>query len=179
MITRALAAGLLLVMAACSSNPTPTATPATSATATTAAPTTVPATTPAPQPLTAAAVVAKLKAAGLPIGQVVVYTETTDPNHLLGRPGQYTSKATFTDKRISTADTGAGPHLGDIELGGSVEAFGSPGDASNRADYIRSVSQGGSMFAEYDYLRDTTLLRVSNYLTPSRAARYQTVLAAF
>ena len=35
------------------------------------------------------------------IGKIVVYTEETDSNNLLGRPNQYTSKVNFADNRIS------------------------------------------------------------------------------
>ena len=34
-------------------------------------------------------VIAALRSAGLPIGAVRSYTETNDPNKLMGRPGQY------------------------------------------------------------------------------------------
>src|SRR5438309_1652240 len=33
------------------------------------------------------------------MGGVVNYTDATDPNRLLGRPGQYASKANFIDSR--------------------------------------------------------------------------------
>ena len=39
-----------------------------------------------------------------PIYEIITYTEKTDPNNLLGRPNQYTSKANFSDIRILTAD---------------------------------------------------------------------------
>lgn len=34
----------------------------------------------------------------------VVYNATTDPNRLLGRPGGYTSKATWADRRVKPGD---------------------------------------------------------------------------
>ncbi|MEU6146562.1 hypothetical protein ABZ848_40230 [Streptomyces sp. NPDC047081] len=42
-----------------------------------------------------------------------------DPNHLLGRPGQYTSKVTFTDSRIKAGDV-SGTEKGAVERGGAV-----------------------------------------------------------
>jgi len=56
----------------------------------------------------------------------VVYTAATDRNHLLGRPGGYTSKASFADSRIAPAAV-QGFTPGDVELGGSVEMFGGSG----------------------------------------------------
>lgn len=51
---------------------------------------------------TADQVVDGLRAAGLPIGEVQVFDASNDPNSQLGRPGQYTSKASFADTRIGT-----------------------------------------------------------------------------
>ena len=74
------------------------------------------------EPPNAEAVVERLQAAGLTIGKVIVYTEETDPNDLLGRPGQYTSKAAFTDTRVDESDLVATPKW-DVARGGSVEVF--------------------------------------------------------
>jgi hypothetical protein len=54
---------------------------------------------PAAPPITPDAVAASLRASGLPVSGVVVHTPETDPNHLLGRPGQYTGKIDFHDER--------------------------------------------------------------------------------
>jgi integrase len=45
-----------------------------------------------------AEVIAGLKREGMPIGATRFYTPSSDPNHLLGRPGQYTGKANFKDR---------------------------------------------------------------------------------
>lgn len=50
--------------------------------------------------LTAEEITNKLKEKGLNIGKIVVYTEETDLNNLLGRPNQYTSKTIFEDTRL-------------------------------------------------------------------------------
>ncbi|MCQ8193897.1 hypothetical protein [Streptomyces rugosispiralis] len=55
-------------------------------------------------------------------------TAANDPNHLLGRPGQYTSKVTFADSRVQKADA-SGFKPGDVELGGAVEVFDNPAAA--------------------------------------------------
>ncbi|MFF4644936.1 hypothetical protein [Streptomyces sp. NPDC001389] len=99
-------------------------------------------------------------------------TAENDPNHLLGRPGQYTSKITFIDGRIKATDT-EGLQAGDIGYGGSVETFASNADAKTRHDYIQTVTKGVPGLAEYDYLHGTTLIRVSHLLTPEQAADYE------
>ncbi|MFB7359422.1 hypothetical protein [Streptomyces gardneri] len=101
-----------------------------------------------------------------------VVTEDNDPNNLLGRPNQYTSKITFTDARIKAGDvTDADP--GSVELGGSIEVFTTAADAQARADYIRKVTKGTPMLVEYDYVSGPVLVRVSRYLTPTQAAGYK------
>ena len=50
--------------------------------------------------LTAEEITNKLKEKGLNIGKIVVYTEETDTNNLLGRPNSYISKTVFADTRL-------------------------------------------------------------------------------
>lgn len=112
-----------------------------------------------------------LKGKGLPIGDVFTYTATNDPNNLLGRPGQYTSKDNFKDTRISSTDTGADITVSD---GGAVEVFANATDAQKRFAYLQSIStSGNAMFAEYEYLDGVAILRVSSQLTPDQAKAYQ------
>ncbi|MFG3018902.1 hypothetical protein ACGFZQ_10190 [Streptomyces sp. NPDC048254] len=100
-------------------------------------------------------------------------TAENDPNHLLGRPNQYTSKVTFDDTRISAGDV-SGTDKGDVERGGAIEVFGSAADAQARAKYIQSVTKSMPMLTEYDYVHGAALVRVSHYLTPKQAADYKT-----
>lgn len=99
-------------------------------------------------------------------------TAANDPNHLLGRPNQYTSKVTFTDTRIKASDV-SGTEKGAVERGGAIEVFADASAAKARADYIQSVTKAMSALAEYDYVHDTVLVRVSHYLTPDQAAEYK------
>ncbi|MCY0917005.1 hypothetical protein OS965_02290 [Streptomyces sp. H27-G5] len=99
-------------------------------------------------------------------------TAENDPNHLLGRPGQYTSKITFTDSRINGSDVD-GLEPDDVQRGGSIETFATPAEAKARADYIQAATQTIPALAEYDYLHGPTLLRVSHYLTPGQAGEYK------
>lgn len=122
--------------------------------------------------LDATAVGDKLKAAGLPITITVVYTATTDPNHLLGRPNQYLSKIAFADTRVAQTD----PSVSDaIDNGGSVEVFATLALAQQRTAYIQAFS---SLAPEYDYLRGGILLRLSHMLTPDQAKSYQQALGS-
>lgn len=121
--------------------------------------------------LTAADVVKKLEAHGLPIGVRTVYTAASDPNDLLGRPGEYTSKVNFRDTRIKNP-----PDPTDVDAGGSVEVFASSGAAKKRADYVQATTRGSYLFPDYGYRRDRVFLRLSSMLTPGQAKRYNAVL---
>lgn len=81
----------------------------------------------------------------------VVYTADTDPNNLLGRPGGYTSKASFIDERIDVSQV-LGDRPGAVDVGGSVEVFEDAAAARQRADYVRQVTQVLPAFVEYDYM---------------------------
>jgi hypothetical protein len=104
-------------------------------------------------------------------------TAENDSNHLLGRPGQYTSKITFSDSRIKTADT-HGVKAGDVQLGGSIETFANNADAQTRAKYIQTVTKNIPALIEYDYVHGASVIRVSQLLTPAQAKEYDTAGAA-
>lgn len=107
----------------------------------------------------------------LPVTSITILTAATDPNHLLGRPGEYTSKARFRDSRIPAAP--------DVTGGGEIEVFATSAQAVRRARYIQQVVQAAPILgAEYDYVAGPVLLRVSGKLTPSQAAGYALALAA-
>jgi hypothetical protein len=125
--------------------------------------------------LSAGSLVGLFQANGLPVGKFQVYNASTDPNKLLGRPGLYTSKANFVDTRIDQSGF-AGEKTIDTEQGGSVEVFASEEDAKQRADYVRSITRGSALFAEYSYLRDRVFLRLSKELTPKQAKAYERLM---
>ena len=83
---------------------------------------------------------------------ITVYTAATDPNHLLGRQGEYTSKVEWS---------GGGEDSG-------IEAFADAGDAQLRFAYLRAfrppIGDG------YDYLYRATILRLASIYTPAQAA---------
>lgn len=121
--------------------------------------------------LTAAQVVDGLRAAGLPIGAVQVFDEITDPNTQLGRPGQYTSKASFADTRIGTEVDG-------VEGGGDVEAFDDNAAMTSRAEYLETFADQPPIGGWYQYTAGNAILRVPFELTPDQAEQYNTALQA-
>jgi len=135
----------------------------------TEAPTT---TTAEPRRLDAEAVATRLKEAGLPIGEVRVYTAANDPNEQLGRPGGYTSKVSFHDTRLEQSDDF------DVDGGGSVEVFDNEKDANSRFEYVDAITRGNAMFNEYHWLDGPIFLRVSKSLTPDQAEEYHRALQA-
>ena len=98
---------------------------------------------------------------------IVVYTEDTDTNKLLGRPNQYTSKVNFADTRTEQLSK-------DNPTGGSVEVFANPQDAKTRWTYVDEISKSSPMFTQYLYLNGNVLLRIDGALTPSQAKEYET-----
>lgn len=160
----ALLLALALLTAACGGSAAP---PTATATKASAAPSPSPTPTPQPSPASAADIVAAAKAAGLPVAEVTVFTSDTDSNHLLGRPHQYTGKATWHDSRLSA---GSSP---DISDGGSIETFATVDDLHARANYVENLAKT-PIFAEYDYVSEKGLFffRLSGKLTPDQAMAY-------
>lgn len=110
-------------------------------------------------------IVTMMQESGVPITNIIVYTEETDENELLNRPGGYTSKANFADRRVGQMDA-TNP------VGGSVEVFTSNEDAKARYDYVSAVAKGA--LAQYMYLYENVLLRIDHALTNAEAAFYET-----
>jgi hypothetical protein len=95
------------------------------------------------------AIQVSLQAAGLPIPHGVnIHTSASDPNSLLGRPGEYTSKTEWEDLRYP---------LGDDAADCGVEVFPNASLAKKRAAYIQSL-MGGLLGTEHDYLAGPVLL---------------------
>jgi hypothetical protein len=129
--------------------------------------------TASPHPASGAALAARLKAAGLPVRHLIVYTAASDPNHELGRQGGYTSKVAWADPRAARQD--AGDQRGSIGLGGGIEAFPTAAGARARYEYLRGFQPP---FGDgYDYLSGTAILRLSQYLTPTQARAYDAAFA--
>lgn len=123
-------------------------------------------------PADASAVLEILKAKGLPIGETLVITAESDPNHLLGRPGGYTSKVAWRDTRVREGD-----NLGGVRAGGSIEMYPDAAVARQRGEYISAIVAKAPIFGEYTYVQGRIVLRVSKILTPDQAEQYRAVLA--
>lgn len=121
--------------------------------------------------MTAEEIVVLLQEQGCPIENIISYTAETDPNELLGRPNQYTSKANFADPRIEQYDQ-------TDPLGGTVEVFENAADAQSRYDYIDAITQEMPTLGYYQYLYENVLLRVEYALTPDQAAEYENAFLA-
>lgn len=130
--------------------------------------------TPEVSEITAEQVLNALIDAGLPIGDSIVFTAETDPNELLGRPGQYTGMVNFRDTRLSTEEGGEI----DTQDGGSIEVFVDNTGAVNRSEYIQAIAEGLPALAEYNFVQEKVLLRLSKSLTPEQADEYAAVLEA-
>jgi hypothetical protein len=127
---------------------------------------------PAPAPVAAASdVAAALTAAGLKLTSIVVVTEATDDNQLMGRPGQYTSKVFFYDARHpkSPDAPGAGEN--------TIETFATAEDAKARRDYIEQMTKGSPLLLQYQILHGRTLVRLDKALLPSEVEGYREALA--
>lgn len=124
---------------------------------------------------TALNVLDALKDAGVPIGEHIEYTAETDPNDLLGRPGQYLSKINF---RITTLAVER-PGEFDVDDGGAIEVFPDTVGAEGRANYIMALGQGFSPLAQYGFVHGPILLRLSSRFTPDQAQEYSDIVQDF
>jgi hypothetical protein len=121
---------------------------------------------------TAREFIAGFKQAGLPVGKVRCYTESNDPNNLLGRPGGYIEKCNWADTRY--------PQNGDTKdfdytlTGGSIETFEKPGGAAQRAEYLHAFEGPGILNPGYTYQPKNAnwVLRIDVELTKSQAQAY-------
>lgn len=157
-----------------SSPATTSATPAASPTAASATPT--PTSTPSPELPTSPAEAAKaIEAEVSAVVAVIEITEDNDANDLIGRPGQYDAATFMADKRLGCSKSDQYDGLG-IDCGAKIERWESGADATARAADIQKKLKDYGLGAEYDYVRDDLLLRVSGKLKPSQAKQY---LAAF
>jgi len=122
--------------------------------------------------MTAGDIMMQFQDAGFPLGEIVVYTEDTDTNSLLGRPDQYTSKASFSDSRIEQPEASIEGEDA-VMIGGTVEVFENADDATARKEYIESVTSGMSVLVQYMYQYENVLIRIDGDLTPTQAAQYE------
>jgi len=102
--------------------------------------------------------------ARFPVKDSTNYTADTDPNKLLGRPGQYLVKMGW---KLEGGDA-------------TIEVFRAPEDAQKRADYVRQIGANAPMFLQYVYVnaKRSAVLRLPKELTPAKAKDWQTMFEA-
>jgi hypothetical protein len=178
-------AALACVLAACGTGSTSTASNASA----TPAPTVTPTASASPVPLTAAQVTQRMRAAGLPITHVIVYTATTDTNGLLGRQGGYTSKTAWVDERaiagmarrdgetVAWEKSMLAGEKGSIKEGGGIEVYPDVAGAQERTSYLSGLA-GTFVGDGYDYRVGTAILRLSNDLLPAQARSSERTFAS-
>jgi hypothetical protein len=115
--------------------------------------------------LTEDEVVEALSGSDLPITSLEVFDAETDPNSLLGRPGQYTVKVSWEDGRLTDS----------VDPEGTVEVFPDVESMQRRADYIEQIGQEAPMLLQWIFTDERTgaVLRVSSDLTPDQADEYE------
>lgn len=122
--------------------------------------------------LDAAAVLRKLREAGLPMAGGVVQTAASDPNKLLGRPDGYSSRASFD---LPGGDVDGAP--GDVGRGGVIEVWSDGVAARGRADYIQGIlRQAPQLGTEYELLSGTVLVRITGRVDPAVVDRFRPVV---
>jgi hypothetical protein len=169
-------AGVLLA-AGCDGDQAPTGTaaeppmstsaerPVSSSTTTTKPPeSSVPA--PAAKGPTAEEVVVGFRQAGLPVQGWTLFTAETDDERLLGKRGQYTSKVSFNDGRLTS---GGGTEASNLASGGVVEVFATAADAARRAAKVKGK---GTVHRKGRYL-----LRLSSRLSAGQVRGYKAAMA--
>lgn len=126
------------------------------------------------------AVVAYLKAAGLPIGRVDTYNSENDPFKLAGRPDRYTTKVVFADTRFNKDACEKVKVLAWDECGGTVEVFNNAEELRKwKQSVVLAREQTPNAPPEYRYEKNLSLLRLGYVLTPQQAKEYETAYAAF
>src|SRR5262249_20484777 len=100
-------------------------------------------------------------AANIDSGRVVVYTASSDPESLLGRPGQYVGKVAFVDRRTAAGTS-------------SLEVFRTSADVAARVAKLHQTAAGQP--TEFLYTTATALLRLPADLPPEAADAYAAAL---
>lgn len=115
--------------------------------------------------LTEDEIVDALSASDLPVINLEVFDAETDPNSLLGRPGQYTVKVSWEDGRLTDS----------LDASGTLEVFPDAESMQRRADYIEEIGQEVPMLLQWIFTDERTgaVLRVSSDLTPEQAAEFE------
>jgi hypothetical protein len=105
------------------------------------------------------------------IRRIIVLTEDSDPNNMLGRPNGYISAAVLIDPQGESPCSGKNVGAG---CGAKVEVWPNAADAAARMKYVQEqLKQMPMLGTEYDYQAGPALLRVHGTVKPSTARTYQ------
>ncbi len=118
--------------------------------------------------LSSAAVADCFLKAGLPLQNIISYSAATDPNHLLGRPGYYTSKTNFRDSRHDSDNADGDDN--------TIEVFSTAQAALQRKQYVDRVTKGIPFLAQYQILRGRILVRLDRVMLPEEVQEYEAAL---
>ena len=106
----------------------------------------------------ASTIINRMISDGAKIENVRVLNSRTDPNGLLGRPNQYTSKVIFN---VVSTDSSNGE--------GTIEVFPTRAMAVARRNYVQRVTSSMPSFQQYITLNGSALLRVDFDVIPEEA----------
>lgn len=136
-------------------------------------PTATVAPTATPAALTGDAIAAALRASGLPAIEVIIHTADSDPNKLLGRPGQYIAKVNWKDQRVAES-------LGTLVADATIEVYTDDAALKARVDYTEAISKASPLFLQYISTnpKRRATMRLPKDLTPDQAKQYETWLMA-
>lgn len=114
-------------------------------------------------------VLKRLTDAGLPLSNIAVTNENTDPNDLLGRPNGYIARASF---ELPDGDMDAEQY--DMDRGGAIEVWPDDASAHRRSTYLLELDKAAPILGnEYNYVRGPVLLRITGKVKPSVAAQFE------
>lgn len=117
----------------------------------------------------------KLAASGLSVTATIIYNDKTDPNHMIGRQGGYTSKTAWVDRAIAKQAGDPSSDPGGTQYGGSIEVYSDGSGAKDRLTELRAFKP--PLGDGYDYMSGTAVLRLSYFLTPAQASKYKQAFA--
>ena len=105
--------------------------------------------------------IAAFEDAGLAISAVEYYTAETDPYELLGRPGQYAQKVSFT-------------HTGEEEVEYcTIEIFKREKHANNREDYINEIVENLPSSEQHIIKNSNYIMRLALSVTPEEVKQLE------
>lgn len=105
---------------------------------------------------------------GIDLLDWTIFDAESDPNHLLGRPGQYVAKASFWDSRIGDPERD--------DASGTIEIFRAERDLLRRMRYVEEIGQRMPMLLQYQFRKGLILVRLDKRFTPAQAREYEQVL---